>query len=378
MGVDVSILNKQNKEREPSSNFKAAKLNNPKLLIGQKFKNKDREAFYKDLATILNAGVDFKSSLEILANQQKKKSIQQLISAIEKDVVGGRTFYEALFRTGKFSSYEVSSIKIGEETKKLGQVLLELHLYFKRQIKLRRQVVSVVTYPIFVLILTLGVFYFMLKYVVPMFKSVFNQFDAELPGLTKKVIALSENFSMIVLAIVIFVLAIIISLKVYGKKPRFRNFMARMVLKVPYFGKLIKTIKMARFCQFLSLLLSSKTSLPESLSLVKDMIGYYPIESSIEAIRKDILRGINFSVTMGKHYIYDNKLISMVAVAEEINELDSMFERLAEEYNDEVEHRTKMIGVVVEPLIIVFIGLIVGIVMIAMYAPMFDLSKIIG
>ena len=112
--------------------------------------------------------------------------------------------------------------------------------------------------------------------------------------------------------------------------------------------------------------------------MVGEMIGFYPIEVSINAIRNDILRGSTLSNAMGKHKVYDNKLISMVAVAEEINALDTMFGRLAKEYNDEVEHKTKMIGVVIEPLIIVFIGLIVGIVMVAMYAPMFDLSKIIN
>lgn len=346
--------------------------------FSNKFLNKDRETFYKDLATVLDAGVDFKSSLEILANQQKRKSIRELILNIEKQIVQGRSFHEALESTGKFSSFEISSIKIGEETKKLEEVLIELHHYFQRKIKLKRQVISVVTYPVFVLILTFGVFYFMLTYVVPMFKSVFNQFDAELPGLTKKIISLSENFSVIMTVIFLFFLTNLIILKLYGKKPKFRSFISKILLKVPYFGKLIKSVHLARFCQFLNLLLAARTSLPESLHMVGEMIGFYPIEVSINAIRNDILRGSTLSNAMGKHKVYDNKLISMVAVAEEINALDTMFGRLAKEYNDEVEHKTKMIGVVIEPLIIVFIGLIVGIVMVAMYAPMFDLSKIIN
>ena len=112
--------------------------------------------------------------------------------------------------------------------------------------------------------------------------------------------------------------------------------------------------------------------------MVKKMIGFYPIESSIDPIRNDIIKGVPFATAMKKHKIYEYKLISMVEVAEEINELDSMFSRLADEYDEEVEHKTKMIGVVLEPMIIIIIGLIVGLIMVAMYAPMFDLSKIIN
>ncbi len=379
MGIDISAVNKAKKKegtlKSPSPSIFSILPNFRKLST---LSNKDKEAFYKDLATVLHAGVDFKSSLEILTNQQKKKSIKSLIVNIEKQIVKGRTFHEALQHTGQFSAFETSSIKIGEETKKLDEVLLELHGYFNRKIKLRRQIVSVATYPVFVLVLTFGVFYFMLNYVVPMFKSVFNQFGAELPSLTKKILLLSENFSTIILSLAIFCLVLGVFVRIYGKNSKFRSLFSKILLKVPYFGNLVKYINLARFCQFLNLLLTAKTSLPESLDMVKGMIGFYPIEASIDVIGKDILRGSSLSNAMRKHSIYENKLISMVSVAEEINELDTMFGRLAEEYNEEVEHKTKMLGVVMEPLIIVFIGAIVGIVMVAMYAPMFDLSKIIN
>ncbi|WP_396591871.1 type II secretion system F family protein [Allomuricauda sp. R78024] len=333
---------------------------------------------YKDLATLLNAGVDFKSSLEILANQQKKKRIRELILHLKEQVVSGRSLHEAMEKSGNFSPYEHFSVKIGEETKKLNAVLMELHKYFKRQIKLRKQIISVVTYPAFVLVLTIAVLYFMLTYVVPMFKSVFNQFDAELPGLTKNIIVLSEHFPVIFLVFTFIVVLSIGLTKVYSKNAKYRYVRSKLLLKIPYFGKLIQRIYLARFCQFLDLLLTSKTPLTESLDMVKKMIGFYPIEVSIDLIKSNIIKGSSFSSAMEKHSIYENKLISMIAVAEEINELDTMFSRLADEYDEEVEHRTKMIGVILEPVIIIFIGLIVGTIMVAMYAPMFDLSKVIN
>ena len=377
MGIDISKIDTKKKKEKPAKGFSYDFLNK-ELSLSKKIGAKQRESLYKDFYTLLKAGVDFKTALDILANQQKKKAIKSLILDIKNQVVNGRSFHEALQNTGQFSPYEYFSIKIGEETKKLPLVLLELHKYFKRQIKLRKQIISVITYPAFVLVLTVGVLYFMLSYVVPMFKSVFNQFGADLPKLTKNIILLSERFPTIMIVIIGVILMLFGLFKVYSKNNVFRSYKSKILLRIPYFGKLIRMIYLARFCQFLDLLLTSKTPLTDSLDMVKRMISFYPIEVSIEPIRKDIIKGVSFSKAMSKHTIYSYKLISMIEVAEEINELDTMFSRLADEYDEEVEHRTKMIGVVLEPLIIIFIGLIVGVIMVAMYAPMFDLSKIIN
>lgn len=334
MGINLGELKTNSKAKKKSEDLISLDFLNKEFSLSKKLRLKQREMLYKDLYALLNAGVDFGSALDILANQQKKKVIQELILDLKKQIVEGRSFHEALKRSEQFSPYEYFSIKIGEETKKLPLVLLELNKYFKRQIRLRKQVISVVTYPAFVLILTLGVLYFMLSYVVPMFKSVFNQFDAELPDLTKNIIALSESFPKIMLVLGVFFLSILGLIKVYGKNTMFRNYKSKFFLKIPYFGKLMKIIYLARFCQFLDLLLTSKTPLTESLGMVKQMIGFYPIESSLDQIRNQILKGTNLSTSMAKHSIYENKMISMIEVAEEINELDTMFSRLADEYDE--------------------------------------------
>ncbi|SEK29881.1 type IV pilus assembly protein PilC [Aquimarina amphilecti] len=378
MGIDISKIHKNTNVKTENKSSSVGDFFSQELSFSKKIGAKEKVVLYKDLSTLLNAGVDFKTALEILANQQKKKHLKELILELKSKIVKGKSFYEALENTGLFSSYEYFSIKIGEETKKLDTVLLELHKYFKRQIKLRKQIISVITYPSFVLVLTVGVLYFMLTYVVPMFKSIFNQFDGDLPALTKNIIVLSEKFPTIFVGILVVVITSMFLFKIYGQNPSFRNIKSKIILKIPFFGKLVKMVYLARYCQFLDLLLTSKTSLTESLDMVKKMIGFYPIESSIDPIRNDVIKGIPFAAAMKKHKIYEYKLISMVEVAEEINELDTMFSRLADEYDEEVEHKTKMIGVILEPLIIIVIGLIVGLIMVAMYAPMFDLSKIIN
>ena len=162
------------------------------------------------------------------------------------------------------------------------------------------------------------------------------------------------------------------------EKDKYRDVISKIVLRIPYFGNLIRKIYISRFCQSMNLLITSKTTLLTSLSLTSKMIGFYPIEKSIEKIKSDITKGASLHESLRKHSIYENKLVSMVEVAEQINQLDTMFERLTEQYNEEINHQTKMIGVILEPLIIIVIGVIVGIIMVSMYAPMFDLSKIIN
>ena len=375
MGVDISTYRSSRPKTAVKKEGKVTKL--LELELNKGFSNKNKVEFYKEFATLLNSGVDFRQALDILKNQQKKKVHQEFIADITKQVIKGKSLYAAFKDSGKFSPYEYYSIKIGEETRKLGKVLNELSQFFDRKVKTKRQMISVFTYPSFVLMLTLGVLYFMLQYVVPMFSSVFRQFGKELPALTKKVIVLSENFTGIMVASLLTFTVLLALHYLYRRNVAYKAFRAKALLKVPFLGKLVHQVYTTRFCQSMSLLLGAKTPLITSLELVHKMIGFYPFESSLERVKADVSKGEQLSTALSKHPVYDFKMISMVSVAERVNTLDEMFERLALQYEEETQHQTKMIGVVVEPLIIVIIGSIVGVVLITMYSPMFDLSKIL-
>ncbi len=374
MSINISTYKTKNVAKTKK---KGESFFSKEIALGSRFSDKDKMEFYKELSVLLSSGVDFRKALEILKDQQKKAKHKELIQAITKEVVQGKALFEALRDSGKFSPYEYFSVKIGEETRKLGDVLLELNQYFDRKVKMKRQLLSVFTYPSFVLLLTFGVLYFMMKYVVPMFATVFKQFGKDLPNLTKKIIYVSEHFSTISFTFFA-VLFLAIGTHFYFKDRTFyRKAVSNVIIRIPFFGKLVKKIYITRFCQSLSLLLSAKTPLVTSLDLIQRMISFYPLESSLDIIKKEVTKGSLFSKALSKHSIYDFKLVSLVSVAEQVNRLDDMFERLAKQYDEEVQHQTKMIGVIMEPLIIVIIGLVVGTVLIAMYSPMFDLSKII-
>jgi type IV pilus assembly protein PilC len=373
MSLDLSNYKKT--ERKEKKDFL---FNLDKFSMSKTFSDKQKEIFYRELGMLLKSGVDFKKALEIVSQQVNKKKEKELILELKDKIVHGKSIYESMMESKQFSPYEYYSVQIGEETRKLEEVLTELQKYFNRKIQMRRQIVSVLTYPAIVMMVTVLVLYFMLNKVVPMFSSVFRQFGSELPKSTQYIIKISNHSGTIFLLLFITIIGLIVMHFILKEKDSYRKFVSTLILRIPYFGNLIRKIYISRFCQSMKLLITSKTTLLTSLSLTSKMIGFYPIEKSIETIKEDITKGAALHESLRKHAIYENKLVSMVEVAEQINQLDTMFERLTEQYNEEINHQTKMIGVILEPMIIIVIGVIVGVIMVSMYAPMFDLSKIIN
>lgn len=376
--MDLSTYKKKPSFKKSKSRNSITELFSKDISFGNKFSDKKKEQFYKQFSLLLKSNIDFEQSLDILRDQFKNKGDKDLILLIKNKVIKGKSLYEAMQETKQFSAYEYFSVKIGEESKNLEKVLLELQRYFDRKIKMKRQIVSVMTYPIFVLTVTFIVLYFMLNNVVPMFGAIFQQFGEELPSITKKIMMLSNNFPLFLKVFFTSVLCIGLFHYFNHKKAYYRNAFSKLVLKLPYFGDLTRKIYLSRFTQSLNLLLSSKTPLIISLELTEKMIGFYPIEISMGRIRADIIKGSSFNKALQKHKIFDHKLVSMVKVAEQINALDYMFENITNQYNEEIEHKTKMIGVVMEPVIILIIGFVVGVIMIAMYSPIFNLSNIMN
>jgi type IV pilus assembly protein PilC len=347
------------------------------ISLSKTFSDKAKEEFYKEFSSLLNNGIDIQRTLTILVEEQANKKTLSVLEEIRTRLVGGSSLAEALKETGHFSAYEFQSIRIGEETGRLHIILAHLAEYFSNKVKLRRQLISVFTYPTFVILITIGVLYFMLNSVVPMFEDVFRQFGQELPMLTQKIIGISKHFSAFLLYFSLGLVTLIVYAYTQRKEIWYRNLTSKIVLRLPVFGLLLKKIYLARTCQSLSLLLSSKTPLVSSLELVEEMIGFYPLEVALQEIRQEIMKGGSFHSGLARFPIFDRRLVSLTKIAEETNQLDGTFERLSHQYQEDIEFRTKLIGTIIEPMIIVLIGLIVGVIMVAMYLPMFNLSNVI-
>lgn len=337
--------------------------------------DKKKEYLYLELSSLLQAGINLKSSFELITADQKNEKDKELFNNIQNAVLNGVTFSQALQQTGRFSLYEVFSLQIGEETGKLIEVLQDLAKYYQNKIKQRRKIVSALTYPCVVMSTSLGAVFFMLKFVVPMFGDVFKRFGGHLPWITEKIIGVSNALEHGFLRFII-LLALIVTFIFYVRKTeQFRRVASKIVLRIPVIGNLVQKIYLARFCNSMRLLINARLPLLRAIALIRQMISYYPIESSLQKVESDIMNGKSLHESLQQFSVYPSKMIQLVKVGEETNQLDYFFERVSEQYIEEVEYKTSTLSSAMEPLIIIFLGLIVGVILIAMYLPLFQMSN---
>lgn len=351
-------------------------LLNRDLSFGSKeLDDKKKEYLYMELSSLLLAGINLKSSFELITSDQQKEKDKQLYKNIQDAVLSGTTFSQALQQTGKFSLYEVYSLQIGEETGKLIEVLQDLAKFYQNKIKQRRKIVSALTYPCVVLTSSLGAVFFMLKFVVPMFGDVFKRFGGKLPWITEKIIGVSNAMENNFWRVVIFILLFIGFILFTRKTEKFREIFSRIVLRTPLIGNLVQKIYLARFCNSMRLLINAKLPLLRAIALIRQMINYYPIESSLQKVEDDIMNGKTLHESLQQFNVYPSKMIQLVKVGEETNQLDYFFGKISEQYIEEVEYKTSTLSSMMEPLIIIFLGLIVGVILISMYLPLFQMSN---
>src|SRR5690606_6050472 len=269
---------------------------------------------------------------------------------------------DALKKENGFSPYEYFSIQIGEETGRLIGVLESLDEYFKKQIKQKRQILGAMMYPIIVTFTSLIAVFFMLNFIVPMFADIFSRTGSELPAITRFIVDSSSLLKKISIpSLIIFIL---IGAFMYSqhKKNDSRRILSAVVLKLPLFGNMVRKIYLGRFCNSMALLMAAKIPLIRAIQLSKQMVGFYPIEVSLQKIEEGILLGKSLNSTLTQFKIYDSKMIALIKVGEEVNELSAFFEKISKQYNDDVEYQSAMLSSIMEPFIIIFLGLFVGVI----------------
>lgn len=352
-------------------------LNMEIVFFEKKFGPKEKEGFYSELGLLLATGVDIKTAFEIIEEDIPNKKHKLLLEQIKNDIISGKRIYEAISVHEKvFSKYEAQSIKIGEETGKLADVLKELGSFYESSIKLRRQIVGVLTYPVVVISMAILIVYFMLSFVVPIFSDIFTQTGGELPQITQFLIKVSNKSGLIFYTLFTIIGGIILTHKTQKKKEWYRKFTSAFFLKIPVINKLIQKIYLARFCQSMKLLSGAKVMINEALDLVKNMIEYYPIEHALETVIKEVVNeGKLLNESLAKHDIFPKKLVALIKLSEEVNAPEIIFEKLHQQYSTEIEHQQAVVGKLIEPIFIILLGVFVGFILVAMYLPMFEMSS---
>lgn len=382
--IDLSKYNKKPDSKKETSQVStdsladklSTTLNKDIKIFEKRFGNTQKEAFYSELGLLLSSGIDIKTAFEIIEDQLKVKKHKEILQQIKEDVISGQSVWESVQKHNKtFSTYEYQSIKIGEESGKLPDVLIELGKFYTSAIKLRRQVIGTLTYPVVVLVMSVMIVQFMLSFVVPMFSDIFKHTGTELPWVTQTLIRASNHSGFIFNCLLTLVALGFIIHRTQQHKVWFRHYTAQLFLRIPIINELVKKIYLARFCQSMKLLLGSRVLLIDALDLVKNMIGYYPIEHALDSVIKEVYAGKLLHESLAEHTIFPKKLVSLIKVSEEVNAPEIIFEKLHQQYSEEIEHQQAIIGKVIEPLFLIVLGGLVGFILIAMYTPLFQMSS---
>ena len=344
-----------------------------------KVKESDVIIFSRQFSTMIDAGLPLLQCLDILQSQQENPTFKKNLKKIKESVESGETFADALKKFPKaFNELFINMVAAGEAGGILDVILQRLSAYMEKMAKLKRQVKGAMTYPIITLVVALVVVSIILVFVIPVFSEMFADFGATLPAPTLMVMAMSSfaisNIGYIIAGI--FGLSFIIR-RIYGtEKGRIR--MDDFFLRLPVIGILIRKVAVAKFTRTTSTMLSSGVSILETLDIVAKTSGNKIVEFAILDVKTGIAEGRSMADPLLESGVFPSMVCSMIAVGESTGALDNMMEKIADFYDDEVDQAVKNLTDMIEPFMLVFLGVVVGGLVISMYLPIFSMAGAIG
>jgi len=336
---------------------------------------KELAVFTRQFSVMIDAGLPLVQCLEILANQQENKAFQQVLTGTRAAVEGGSTLSASMRQYDKvFDTLYVNLVEAGETGGILDTILQRLSSYIEKNVKLKRAVKSALVYPIAVLVVAAAVIVLLLWKVVPIFATLFAGLGVNLPLPTRIVIGLS-NFIGSIFGLLIFIAIIggVIALKVWYGTPAGRMAIDGILLKLPLLGILLRKIAVARFTRTLGTLISSGVPILEGLDITARTAGNAVIEKALLQVRKALEAGRNLSEPLNESGVFPGMVTQMIGVGEQTGAMDAMLQKIADFYEDEVDAAVKDLLAAMEPMMIVFLGLVVGGIVISMYLPLFSL-----
>ena len=346
---------------------------------GGKVGLQDLVIFTRQLATMLDAGLAMVQSLQALAEQTTNKVMRDVIKDVCSRVEGGDSFSEALVKHPKvFNRLYVCMVAAGERGGLLAEILSRLATYLENTARLRKKVKSAMMYPTAVTIIAIGITIFLLVKVVPVFGEVYKGFGQKLPGPTLFLITLSNTVREYLLYILPGMVGLVYGWLAYIKTKSGREFWDRTRIKLPIFGVIAHKICLARFTRTLGSLIRSGVPILEVLQIVGGTVGNVIMEKAVKVAAGDIERGEGISSALGKHPVFPTMIIRMITAGEQTGKLEQMLERISNFLNEELETTLSGLTSLIEPLLIVFLGVTVGGIAICMFLPIFKMSELIS
>jgi type IV pilus assembly protein PilC len=354
---------------------KSALLN---LSFGSGVDTKDLVTFTRLFATMIDAGLPLIQCLDILSNQQPNKNFAAVLKDIKNHVEQGATFSEALKRHPKvFDELFTNLVHAGEVGGILDSIMSRLSIYLEKRQKLVRQVRGAMVYPSVVIVIAIGVMTVLLTFVIPAFEGMFAEFGGgrdKLPVLTRILIAISNGFVTYLPFMIVGAIAAITTISYINRQPNGKRFFHRSFLKMPIMGTVLQKIAVSRFTRTLGTLLQSGVPILDALEICARTSGNVIIETGIMNVRQAISEGKNMAEPLSATGVFPDMVVQMIAVGEQTGALDQMLNKIADFYEEETDVAVAAMTSALEPILMVGVGGMVGVVLIAMYLPIFSLA----
>lgn len=340
---------------------------------------KDKAVFSRQFAALINAGVAIVRGLGVMADQCTNPKMKKALTQISEDVQQGMNLSEAMRKHPDcFDNLYVSMVQAGEVGGVLDEVMNRLSKLLEDVARLQNQIKSALTYPVAVAIFAVAIFIGMTVFLIPIFADIFKQLNVELPALTQFMLDLSAFIRGFWWSIPIVFFGAGFAFRNYYKTRMGRETIDRISLKVPLFGDLIQKSAVARFSRTFGALTRSGVPILTALEIVRDTAGNQVIANAVDESRKEIQQGGMISLALQKEQVFPIMAIQMISIGEETGELDQMLAKVADFYEDEVEQSVKALTSIIEPIMIVVLGGMVGVILLSMYLPMFKIFEKLG
>ncbi len=363
-------------------NVKLKLMRDPSFIVSffarKKVKARDITVFTRQLATMQTAGIPLVQGLRVIIESSEKPSMAKLINKLKDEVESGGSLSECLrLHPQEFDELYCNLVTAGENSGNLDVMLQRISTYREKTESLKRKLKKAMYYPIAVLAVAFIVTAILLVKVVPTFRTMFEGFGAKLPAFTLLVLNASDAIRANGVKVVFTIgISAWIIMRMYRNQPTFRNFIQRLLLKLPIFGTILQKAAVARFARTLSTTFAAGVPLPDALLLVAKSSGNIKYHNAIIKIRDEVSVGKRINVSMQATNVFPHMVVQMVAIGEETGSLDSMLQKVAGIYEEEVDLAVDGLATLLEPIIMVILGVIVGGLVIAMYLPIFKLGSV--
>ena len=345
----------------------------------KKVKQRAIAIFTRQLATMIDAGLPLVQSLEILASQQDNKVFRNIIREIREDVESGSTFAGALKKhPSTFNELYTNLVVAGEEGGILDNILTRLANYIEKAEALKKKIKSALVYPSVIVGVAIIVVMILMIFVIPVFETMFRSAGQTLPLPTLIVVTLSKLIKKYIIIVIPALILIGFLLKKYYQTENGKTLIDRLLLKLPVFGPLFQKVSVARFSRTLGTLVSSGVPILDGLTIVSKTAGNKTIENAILNARTSIREGETIAEPLGRSGVFPPMVIQMVSVGESTGALDSMLSKIADFYEEEVDVAVGNLTSLLEPFLMIFLGVVIGGVVISMYLPIFQMASAVG